>query len=675
MKDLLKTALCCVAIFCTLSITESRGDDFDTIYHRMFEAHSGKPSDASVEAAIKSFGRNGALEGMDYGTDEGTPREHLVKMQTLAQGYTCPESRYFHSRKVLCTYTDALEFWVDTDQRPWNWWYRYICYTQELGSSVVLMAEPLRKDKELFGKAMDYFRATYDGTHMEGANGADIIRGAMFSTVLRKDRDEMLEYKERMSALMEIQPSEGVLRDWLFSAHSGSGRQLYVANYGKEFVLSCLCYLEYCKGTEYDLPGLEGLLRNLYVEGVQWIYFNRYYDPNNAGRFISSELYREHVMERGERLCRLSGNKDKELVKAVERIKGENSLEGNRMFWRFDYMVHRRSDYMTSARMTSTRTVGNEAGNGDGEFNYYSSNGVNYTMVTGKEYSGDFFKRFDCRQYPGTTAAQDTAALPIPEWGMEGGNGNAYAGGASDGKYGACGMILDRRGLNAFKGWFFFDGEYVCLGAGINEKRGEGPVYTTLNQTNLDGKVLYSNGNTISVADGRATSEDMDWALHGNIAYYNLSPDTKYLISAQDSLFSLNADHGISPECGCYAYAVKPDTGSAAEAMTGRPMVQIISNSTKVQAVRHPESCVTGVVFYEPGSIGLPDGREIAADAPCVLVWNEKTGTISVANPYCESVKYKKICITVTSDGKDKDIFVALPQGEYSGQTVILQIS
>ena len=35
---------------------------------------------------------------------------------------------------------------------------------------------------------------------------------------------------------------------------------------------------------------------------------------------------------------------------------------------------------MTSSRMTSTRTVGNEAGNGDGEFNYYASNGVNYLL-------------------------------------------------------------------------------------------------------------------------------------------------------------------------------------------------------------------------------------------------------------------------------------------------------
>ncbi|MCO7112133.1 hypothetical protein NIB75_05155 [Bacteroides uniformis] len=69
---------------------------------------------------------------------------------------------------------------------------------------------------------------------------------------------------------------------------------------------------------------------------------------------------------------------------------------------------------MTSSRMTSTRTVGNEAGNGDGEFNYYASNGVNYLFVTGREYNGNFFKIFNNRQYPGITAEQDNAPCPSP---------------------------------------------------------------------------------------------------------------------------------------------------------------------------------------------------------------------------------------------------------------------
>ena len=170
------------------------------------------------------------------------------------------------------------------------------------------------------------------------------------------------------------------------------------------------------------------------------------------------------------------------MKQALQHIGGDNSLTGNRMFWRFDYMVHRRNNYMPSSRMTSTRTVGNEAGNGDGEFNYYASNGVNYLFVTGHEYDGNFFKIFNTRQYPGITAEQDNDPLPIPDWCEGGNNGNCFAGGVSDSLYGTCGMILDRRGLQAHKAWFYFDEEFVCLGAGICNAKGNAEVFTTLNK-------------------------------------------------------------------------------------------------------------------------------------------------------------------------------------------------
>lgn len=53
-------------------------------------------------------------------------------------------------------------------------------------------------------------------------------------------------------------------------------------------------------------------------------------------------------------------------------------------------------------------------------------------------------------------------------------------------------MILNRRELKAHKAWFFFDQEFVCLGSGIHEKEGKAPVYTTINQCNASGEVLFS---------------------------------------------------------------------------------------------------------------------------------------------------------------------------------------
>ena len=52
-------------------------------------------------------------------------------------------------------------------------------------------------------------------------------------------------------------------------------------------------------------------------------------------------------------------------------------------------------------------------------------------------------------------------------------------------------MMLDRHGLQGHKAWFYFDDEYVCLGAGIRNTEGKAEVFTTLNQCNRDGKVQY----------------------------------------------------------------------------------------------------------------------------------------------------------------------------------------
>lgn len=624
--------------------------DFEIIYGRMYEDNAGNPSEKSVAEILENINDDGSFKGIDYTMKGDAPRAHVKMMQTLAKAYTCPENRYFKDKGLLDAYLRTLDFWLVTDHTPDNWWFRCICYPQELNRSVVLMADEIGKNIELFDRTMSYLRAKYEeGKHMEGANGTDMIKGAMLSSVLRKDRGEMLEYKERMTALMTIQPKHGITVDGLFAQH---GPQLYFANYGKEYVLACLEYLETCRGTEYDIPEGTELLRNLYVNGVQWIYFSRHYDPNNAGRFISSEKYREQVMERGERLCALKDGKDEELNSAVWRIKGENSLEGNRMFWKYDYMVHRRSNYMTSARMTSTRTVGNEAGNGDGEFNYYSSNGVNYIFATGKEYSGNFFSKFNNRQYPGITAAQDNEDLPIPNWGRDGGNGNAYAGGASDGRYGATGMILDRRQLRAHKGWFFFDGAFVCLGAGITETMGKGPVYTTLNQTNLAGKVFHK-GNTV-------------W--HSDIGYANLDPDAEMLLDTRENLFRLNINHGVSPQGDSYSYLVVPGIDSPKEITRQVRRMEIISNTEKIQAVRDTEADVVEVVFYESGELNLSGKDRIAVDAPCVLVWNRKAGTISVADPCCGAVGV--ITATFTLKDKTSVIEFSLPAGEYAGSSV-----
>jgi chondroitin AC lyase len=653
--------------------------DFSTIYDRMYYEYLGKNDKSTVEGVMQRMNPDGSFAKINYQSGNGSCRAHLPLLTTLASAFKNPESKFYRNADVKRCYLTALKFWIDTDPKADNWWFRYIAFPKDLSRSVILMSDEIGADKELFSKTMNYLLWAYrnaDNGRMTGANGADIIMGALGAAVITENRPVMLEFRDKMTQLVSVQENEGIQPDYMFAQHCGNGRQLYLANYGKEYINSVLNYFEFCNRTQYGSSGI-ALLEDFFINGIQWTFFNRQYDPCQSGRYDNSDLYSDVFVKLADRMVQLNSKRQPELKTVLKRIKGDNSLTGNRMFWRFDYMINRRTAYMASTRMTSPRTVGNEAGNGDGEFNYYASNGTNYVFTTGKEYNRNYFKIFNNRQFPGITAEQDSDKLPIPNWGAGGGNGNAFAGGASDGLYGACGMILDRRNLHARKAWFYFDNEFVCLGAAIRQTGGKAPVFTTVNQCNIDDKPQYSvNGKTESLA-GTLKVTDPDWILHGSTGYFNLQPGSGFVLSAGAALFSVNIDHGISPSGRSYAYAVYPGIKTPDEATAYKKSmpVTVLSNTEQLQAVRKENLKLTEIIFYEPGTLRYGTNASVTADVPCIVLINELKGEVTVANPQCESQNIAAVNITLADGGKTSKIHIDLPSGVQAGSSKTAKIN
>jgi chondroitin AC lyase len=667
----LKSIFISVIVF--VNVVASNASDFKTIYDRMYFEYLSNPSSSSVETVLNNMKEDGSFFGINYKITDGSPRNHLVWLATLAAASKSPENKYYGNNVVINKYQLGLKFWLDTNHNASNWWYRYIAYPKELTKSVILMMDEIKTDKILFSNTIKYLRWSYetsDASRMTGANGCDIIMGSMAASVMTENHEQMVEYKAKMVDLLSMHEKEGIEADYLFAQHSGNGRQLYLANYGKEYINSALYYFEFCNNTQYNSSGIS-LLEDFYIKGIQWIFFSKNYDPNNAGRYNTSDKYYGQFESMTNRLLKLNTPRKAEIKKVYERIKGENSLTGNRMFWRFDYMINRRANYMVSTRMTSTRTVGAEAGNGDGEFNYYSGNGTNYIFFTGKEYNGEYFRQFNNRQFPGITAEQDDEILPIPNWGAGGGNDNSYAGGVSDSTYGACGMILQRRGITAHKSWFYFDDEFVCLGAGINQSNGKALVYTTINQCNRAGSVQYSvGGKTAGLKDAKSIN-NLDWVLHGKIGYFNLEPNSDFELAIDTSLFSANLNHGKNPTDKTYAYVVKPGINSsdASKYIKNIP-IQIVSNTENIQAVKHQNLHIIEVIFYKAGTLKIDDGRTLTVDKPCALLWNVDIGEITVANPYCESNNPTEIQVFVFLNNSSTNLIFKMPMGLKSGSSV-----
>ncbi|HEY6141826.1 MAG TPA: polysaccharide lyase family 8 super-sandwich domain-containing protein, partial [Flavobacterium sp.] len=421
------------------------------------------------------------------------------------------------------------------------------------------------------------------------------------------------------------------------------------------------------------------------LNGFQWVAFKNNYDPSTSGRNLNSSIGMEDLVSISDRMLALNSPQKEALTTANLRIKGENTLVGNSMYWRLDYMIHRNLNYMMSTRMTSTRTVSTESDGVDvGIFNYYSGAGVNYITVTGSEYDGEFFKNFNYRQFPGTTAEQDSGVLPLITWGEGGTNGNSFAGGVSNGTVGCSGMIWEKRNVSAYKSWFCFPDEIVALGSGITETVGTANVYTTLNQTNFNAAegVSYSKKGVVTTTK---TPENFNvktpsWFYHGNIGYANLDTNASqsFVVNTNNDIVSIAVDHGLNPANKKYSYVIIPDATLIAmpdlvTGLTGKIIVE--SNTAGIQAVTHTILNCTQIVFSASGggSLTMSNGDKITVDGPCALILDRLAKKIYISNPHAETTG-TNVLLTYLNEGVTTSNEVVFPTGNLSGSTTSFSI-
>jgi chondroitin AC lyase len=283
-----------------------------------------------------------------------------------------------------------------------------------------------------------------------------------------------------------------------------------------------------------------------------------------------------------------------------------------------------------------------------------------------------------------------------------------FVGAVTDGTYGA--VAFDFKSphdpLQARKSWFFFDKEYVCLGAGISARRNL-PVVTTLNQCLLDGEVTVMASDKRSVkARGDHKLDNARWLFHNGVGYIfpeqadvRLSNQnqsgTWYDINRQTStsretitlpMFKLWVDHGNRPQNGSYQYIVVPGTtlDDMAKSQNNRN-IEILSNTADIQAVRHAGLGICQAVFYRTGEIQVSGNLKLVADHPGIVMVKHdgaRIREISVADPnrsmgrfhFSVSEKIEKSGENFRASWCDVEkmshITVDLPKSEYAGQSV-----
>ncbi|MCD6355276.1 MAG: hypothetical protein J7L95_06985, partial [Prolixibacteraceae bacterium] len=319
-----------------------------------------------------------------------------------------------------------------------------------------------------------------------------------------------------------------------FSFHHRKDKVDNTISYGTGYANAFVEWAVYTAGTKYAFSAEKiKLLVDYYLDGIcKHLVFGKYPDPGTKNRSISREgSLRAWNWKIPEELLLATNYRKPELEEIINVRKGiqKSTRSFATFFWQSEQFFFQRPDFFASVRMFSSRNHNmEEPYNSEGLLNHHRGDGANHISVTGDEYY-DIWPVYDYQKIPGATIMQKSE-LPAPDQIQKLGETD-FVGAVTDGIYGAAAFDFKspHDPLVARKAWFFFDDEYVSLGAGISCKQ-QNPVVTTLNQCLLRGNVTVSSGNNSSVIQhGEKELESVDWVFHDGIGYVFPNPATVQL--------------------------------------------------------------------------------------------------------------------------------------------------
>lgn len=512
-------------------------NDFSLIRKQIFDIVQNNVNivalDTQVAELTASLSPDGFFTDINY-TDQSQSNwqtnEHFSRMATLAKAYSQQQSTYYNSPTLLTSIVNLMTFWTNQSSPAVssNWYYYSISVPKSIGYTLICMRHAptgltatLEQDMiQWMLKGIPIDQAPSN----EGANLVDVATHYIIRASLLEDTVLMQQVSDILLEAIHLTTGEGIQADYSFRAH---GPQLYMYGYGSDFLAGMTTIIRFVKGTSFQIPHTKiALLSNFIRHGFIQSSRGQYIDFNVLNRYISRTNVGKAESWQVEQFATIDAATHKEYYKeVVNRMKGNSnpysdSTPRNIHYWRADYTVHHRPQFMMGIRSVSSITAKSESGNGEGLKSYYLTDGVNYIATNGNEYH-EIFPVWNWSKLPGTTLPETTTYPLRKSWGVNTGTTD-FVGATSDGLYGVHTYAMDDYNLQAKKAWFLFDHEVVCLGAGITSTSSS-QINTTLNQSVLDGPVTVKANNTTQTYHGNSTQEILhnpQWVYHDSIAYF-----------------------------------------------------------------------------------------------------------------------------------------------------------
>lgn len=669
-----------------------------------------------INQLVQTQRPDGTWPGIDYkdvSTTGFQHSQHLNHMLVLARAFKKTGSPLRGNLAVKTAVLTALDYWINNDFICDNWWWNEMGTPQLMINLLLVLDTDLTERQRVEGVRI----AGRANLEASGARpGGDLIQiGGMLGkqALFQRNPEVLAKVISILASEIKISGGRGLKPDLSF--HHRTDHVISTLTYGLGYASTFSYWAAKIEGTKFTFPepALQ-LLVDYYLDGIcQSMVYGQFPDPGAENR----ELTRKGALsavgpELAQNLMAATTYRKAELANIVAIRKGERKpdLVRDFYFWHSHYYTHQRPDYFASVRMHSNRASNMEQPhNEEGLQNHHYGDGSNFISRTGKEYE-DIFPVWDWQKIPGTTVVQKP---DIGHWkDLARGGRNDFTGGLTDKRYGAAAFDFAsvHDPLQARKAWFFFDREYVSLGAGI-KSTADYNVVTSLNQCLLKGIVTIKTGiNTEQLAEGKHEPENVSWVLHDDVGYLFPNPAKLHITNKTESgnwrrinhqawateelvnkqVFKLWLDHGIKPDGATYQYIVVPGAKEAEmEEYVKNSSLHIRSNSVDIQAVEHVGLGIGQVVFYNPGKIQFGDGVVVSVDKPCMVMLNKQGNIVKKITVSDPTGKLKKIKIEVNSRltgstafwqtawdpyRKSSTIQFNLPEEGRAGQSVVAEM-
>lgn len=394
----------------------------------------------------------------------------------------------------------------------------------------------------------------------------------------------------------------------------------------------------------------------------------------------------------------LTGAENMAVKEKAMEIRDDDSIAGgvqpvHKNFPLMDRAIHRTEDFQLALSMYSERIQNTEIMNHENRYGWHQGSGMTYLYNSDiLQYTENFWNTVNPLRLAGTTVVSKDIGTGQPDSSgfAQGGDfrsRESWVGGSVIGNNGINGMsmtgevrVKEGEGspsvpyspeFSARKSWFMFDGQIVCLGAGITNSGESSPVESIIENRRLRAEadnVLTVNGEAEALPVQEAGLEDIvsgsadvsgtsipnvSWAhLEGNvegsdIGYYFPGGDQTISVrkgknvgdwsligtsegAASETYLEMWFDHGANPKNDTYEYVLLPGLSAGeTESYSKEPGITVLANTPFVQAVSTADGLLTGANFWtdQPAQLGALSVNRAAS----VMTEESDDGILTVA--------------------------------------------